>query len=66
VTANYTPHPEAKQNRGLMKLESRKPHHDGYHLIYSAEWRKPAPLPKVLGEFLTKEAQWRKSRTKAS
>jgi hypothetical protein len=62
VTANYSRLPEAKQQRGLMKRLSKKPHPDGWNLIYIADWRKPAQLPEVLAEFLKKEETWRKAR----
>jgi hypothetical protein len=63
VTANYSRLPEAKQQRGLMKRLSKKPHPDGWNLIYIADWRKPAPLSEVLAEFLKKEETWQKART---
>jgi len=57
VTVEYTRHPEIKGLRGLMKLDSRTEHGDGYRLIYAAPWSNATPEDVVL-EFLKKEAEW--------
>lgn len=62
VTSEMTRFPESKGLRGLMKIQDRQKHPDGYKLVYAANWRPPATPQQVLAEFLTKEAQWRKSR----
>lgn len=62
VTVEMTRHPEAKGLRGLMKLDNRQKHPDGYKLVYAADWAKPASPTEVLTEFLAKEKQWQASR----
>ncbi|MER6367396.1 hypothetical protein ABT255_03280 [Streptomyces mirabilis] len=64
VTVEYTRHPEAKGLRGLMSLESRAKHPDGWKLSYAAGWTAD-DLPTTLSTFLTKEKAWRASRSKA-
>lgn len=61
VTIEMTRHPEAKGLRGLMKLDNRQKHPDGWKLVYAADWATPATPAEVLAEFLTKEKQWQKS-----
>lgn len=63
MTVEFTRHPEAKGQRGLMKMHSREKGKDGFRLVYTAPWQDK-PLPTVLGEFLTKEAAWRKATTR--
>lgn len=62
VTVEMTRHPEAKGLRGLMKLDSRDKHQDGFKLVYASEWRPAASPSEVLVEFLSKEQAWLKSR----
>jgi hypothetical protein len=64
VTVEYTRHPEAKGLRGLMSLESRAKHPDGYKLSYRADWVTD-DIPTTLTTFLAKEKAWRASRSKA-
>ncbi|MEU5497955.1 putative antirestriction adenine methyltransferase [Streptomyces griseofuscus] len=64
VTVEYTRHPEAKGLRGLMQLESRAKHPDGYKLSYRADW-STTDIPTTLTAFITKEQAWRASRSKA-
>lgn len=64
VTVEYTRHPEAKGLRGLMTLDSRAKHPDGYKLSYSAPWSTDS-LTDTLTTFVTKEQAWRASRSKA-
>ncbi|BBA98337.1 hypothetical protein RVR_4479 [Actinacidiphila reveromycinica] len=65
VTVEYTRHPEAKGLRGLMALESRAKHPDGYKLSYRADWNTDT-LHHTLTTFLTREKSWRKSRSKTT
>lgn len=65
VTVEYTRHPEAKGLRGLMQLESRAKHPDGYKLSYRADWVTDS-IPTTLSTFLAKEKAWRASRSKAT
>lgn len=65
VTVEYTRHPEAKGLRGLMSLESRAKHPDGYKLSYRADWNTDT-LTHTLTTFLTREKSWRKSRSKTT
>lgn len=62
VTSEMTRHPEAKGLRGLMKLDNRQQHPDGYKLVYAADWAVPAAPSEVLADFLSKEAAWRKAK----
>ncbi|MET9321978.1 hypothetical protein ABZX75_17555 [Streptomyces sp. NPDC003038] len=64
VTVEYTRHPEAKGLRGLMTLESRAKHPDGYKLSYRADWAMD-DIPTTVSTFLAKEKAWRASRSKA-
>lgn len=64
VTVEFTRHPEAKGLRGLMQLESRAKHPDGYKLSYRGDWTGD-DLPSTLTTFLAKEQSWRASRSKA-
>lgn len=64
VTVEYTRHPEAKGLRGLMSLDSRSKHPDGWKLSYSSPW-SAVTLPETLTTFVTKEQSWRDSRSKA-
>ncbi|MDX2813412.1 hypothetical protein PV410_12745 [Streptomyces sp. PA03-5A] len=64
VTVEYTRHPEAKGLRGLMTLDARDKHPDGYKLSYSAGWGDDS-IPTTLTKFLEKEKSWRASRSKA-
>lgn len=64
VTVEMTRHPEAKGLRGLMKLDNRQKHPDGFKLVYVADWLPKATPNEVLAEFLTKEKTWQKSAKK--
>ncbi|MCX4458605.1 hypothetical protein OOK58_42615 [Streptomyces sp. NBC_01728] len=64
VTVEYTRHPEAKGLRGLMTLDSRAKHPDGYKLSYSSPWSTDS-ITETLTAFVTKEQAWRASRSKA-
>ncbi|MCX4609413.1 putative antirestriction adenine methyltransferase [Streptomyces mirabilis] len=64
VTVEYTRHPEAKGLRGLMTLDSRAKHPDGYKLSYSSPWSTDS-ITDTLTAFVTKEQAWRASRSKA-
>lgn len=66
VTAEMTRHPESKGMRGLMKMQERHDHPDGYKLIYTAPWTENKTLNDLLKAFLQKEAQWRKARAAGS
>lgn len=62
LTVMLSKHPEVKTQRGLMKLEERRPDKDhGYRLYYSApiETRTPA---EVFDSWYRKEVEWQKSR----
>lgn len=62
VTSEFTRYPESKGLRGLMKLDNRQKVGASFKLVYRTVW-KPEETPDViLGEFLQKEKQWRKSR----
>ena len=63
VTVEFTRHPEAKGLRGLMQLESRAKHPDGYKLSYRGDWTGD-DLPSTLTTFLAKEQSWRASRSR--
>lgn len=63
ITVEYTKRDEAKGLRGLMKRMDKQKHPDGWKLTYAADWQEKKPAD-VLGEFLRKEEQWRKSRAK--
>ncbi|MGW6456528.1 putative antirestriction adenine methyltransferase [Streptomyces sp. NPDC055078] len=65
VTVEYTRHPEAKGLRGLMALESRAKHPDGFKLTYRADWNGDS-IPTTLTTFLAKEKSWRKSRSRTT
>lgn len=65
VTMNFTRYPEAKQMRGLMRLTDRKPHPDGYKLIYTADWAEPKKLPQLFREWVAGERRYAKERAKA-
>ncbi|MFZ3595062.1 hypothetical protein [Streptomyces sp. BH104] len=65
VTVEYTRHPEAKGLRGLMTLDSRAKHPDGYKLTYRADWSNDS-LTDTLDRFLSREKSWRKSRNKTT
>lgn len=64
VTVEFTRFSEAKGLRGLMKLQDRQPHTDGFKLVYTAPWTHDEPT-EVLHRFLAKEQQWRKGRSKS-
>jgi len=65
LTVEFTRHPEAKGQRGLMKLINRHKGPEGFRLIYGADWKaEDTPLTDVLAEYLMKEERWRKSSTK--
>lgn len=65
VTVEMTRHPEAKGLRGLMTLDNRQKHPDGFKLVYASDWKKAMTPQEVLAEFLRKEQQWRKSTKRA-
>ncbi|MEZ0073565.1 hypothetical protein [Planotetraspora sp. GP83] len=60
VTVEMTRHPEVKGLRGLMTLEKRDKHPDGYKLSYRADWAADT-VDEVLNRWLTKEAAWRRA-----
>jgi hypothetical protein len=62
MTAEMTRHPEIKGLRGLMKLQSRTKHPDGYKLMYVAPWDEGTPK-QALATWLRKEATWSAQRT---
>ena len=64
-TVQMTKYPEAKEMRGLMKLESRKkdPVH-GYRLIYVSDL-KDRTLEQTLAEWLRREKKWQQERAKS-
>lgn len=62
VTVEMTRHPEAKGLRGIMKIENRQSHPDGYKLTYAADWTVGESLESTLTTFLTGEARWLKAR----
>jgi len=64
VTVEYTRHPEVKGLRGLMKLQDRQPHVDGYKLVYYSPW-KEATIGDTLRSFMEREVQWQRSRVAA-
>nr|DAI64402.1 MAG TPA: colicin E8 [Caudoviricetes sp.] len=64
VTIEMTRHPEAKGLRGLMKLDNRQKHPDGYKLVYASDWHDPKTPSELVKEFLTKERAWRKQAGK--
>lgn len=61
VTVEMTRHPEAKGLRGLMKLQDRQKHPDGWKLVYQADW-SGQNLEETVSSFLEKEEKWRKAR----
>ncbi|MFF3441847.1 Hint domain-containing protein [Streptosporangium sp. NPDC002721] len=61
VTVEMTRHPEVKGLRGLMTLEKRDSHPDGYKLSYRADWTNDS-IDDIRTRFLTKEKTWRKAR----
>lgn len=61
VTVEMTRHPEVKGLRGLMTLEKRDSHPDGYKLSYRADWTDDS-IDDIRTRFLTKEKTWRKAR----
>ncbi|MFD3612363.1 hypothetical protein ACFWXA_30715 [Streptomyces atroolivaceus] len=65
VTVEYTRHPEAKGLRGLMTLDNRAKHPDGYKLTYGAPWSQTS-LTDTLTTFLAKEKSWRSSRSRTT
>ena len=65
VTVEMTRHPEAKGLRGLMTLDNRQRHPDGFKLVYASDWKEPAGPQEVLAEFLRREQKWRRSTKRA-
>jgi hypothetical protein len=63
VTVEMTRHPEVKGLRGLMTLEARSKHPDGYKLFYRSDWQDADPAD-VLHQFLAKEKKWRTATRK--
>jgi hypothetical protein len=63
ITAEFTRHPEQKNQRGLMKLRRRERKEGRYHLIYEAPIEELTPV-EVLAFWRRKEKQWRQSRKK--
>lgn len=65
-TAMLTKYPENKEVRGIMKLVNRVPDkQNGYKLTYEAEL-KDRTEQQTLEEWLRREEQWQKNRTKAT
>lgn len=59
-----TKYPEAKEMRGLMKLEERKKYSKfGYRLTYKSDF-KDRTEQETLIEWLRRENMWRKERQK--
>lgn len=66
LTKNWTKHPEAKGQRGIMKLLARKPHPQyGYELTYAASIGEMS-VDDTFQLWLAKEAKWRESRATAA
>ncbi|WP_027406176.1 hypothetical protein [Anaerovibrio sp. RM50] len=64
-TVQMTKYPEAKEMRGIMKLEVRKPDDRmGFRLTYKAEL-KDRDEKETLVEWLRRENKWQKERAKA-
>ncbi|MCM1245513.1 MAG: hypothetical protein NC293_07710 [Roseburia sp.] len=65
-TAMLTKYPENKEVRGIMKLINRvQDKQNGYKLTYEAELKERTEQ-QTLEEWLRREEQWRKNRTKAT
>lgn len=65
-TAMLTKYPENKEVRGIMKLVNRvQDKQNGYKLTYEAEL-KDRTEQQTLEEWLRREEQWQKNRTKAT
>ena len=65
LTVEMTRHPESKGLRGLMEMQKRDKHPDGWKLFYTAPWGQMT-IPETLNDFLTKEERWAKQRQNAS
>lgn len=64
-TAMLTKYPENKEVRGIMKLVNRvQDKQNGYKLTYEAELKERTEQ-QTLEEWLRREEQWQKNRTKA-
>jgi hypothetical protein len=63
ITVEYTRHPEAKGLRGLMKLDRKEKHPDGFKLVYRQPLGAMDPV-ETLVEWVRLEARWRKNSTK--
>lgn len=65
MTKNFTPHPEAKEHRGIMTLTDRQTHpRFGYVLTYKAEIEDRS-VEEAFQLWLKKEREWLKSRAKS-
>jgi hypothetical protein len=66
LTKNWTKHPEAKGQRGIMKLLDRKPHSQyGYELTYAAPVGDLS-VDETFELWLSKEKKWKESRQTAA
>jgi hypothetical protein len=65
ITVEMTRFPEAKGLRGLMKLERRDKHPDGFKLHYRAELGSMT-ADEAFATWLSTEAKWRRSTTKGA
>lgn len=66
-TAMLTRYPENKEVRGIMKLVNRvEDKKNGYKLTYEAELVEGRTEQQTLQEWLRRENEWQKNRTKAS
>lgn len=63
VTSEYSPHPEAKGLRGLMKLQDRVKDKQGFKLVYAADLEDLGPKA-AMRYWLEKEAAWQRKTTK--
>src|SRR5690606_30495120 len=64
ATVQQTRHPESKEMRGLMKLETRKPHpRYGFKLVYVGPV-DDEPFNTIWSRWLKRERHWLKARAK--
>ena len=64
-TVQMTKYPEAKEMRGIMKLERREPDSKfGYKLFYGSELKDRSEI-QTLAEWLRREQKWQAERAKA-
>ena len=63
-TVQMTKYPEAKEMRGIMKLEERKPDDKfGYRLVYKSDFKNRTEQQTLI-EWLRREKKWRTERQK--